>query len=146
MIYDRLERIGAYRNIHPNLDQAIDYILATDLDTLEEGRHGADESPFYVLAQAPELKAENRWERHRTHIDVQIALADGETIGYAPEEETGPWSPWDDGADFASSESPDTGIPLRMSKGSFAVFFPQDAHRPCLGKGKTRKIVVKVAV
>ncbi len=33
-----------------------------------------------------------------------------------------------------------------VKPGSFAIFYPQDAHAPLAGTGETRKAVMKVAV
>jgi beta-galactosidase beta subunit len=35
---------------------------------------------------------------------------------------------------------------FRVPAGSFAVFFPEDAHAPLAGEGEVRKVIVKVAV
>ena len=32
----------------------------------------------------------------------------------------------------------------RFSPGEFVIFFPEDAHAPCIGNGKMKKMVVKV--
>jgi len=34
----------------------------------------------------------------------------------------------------------------KLVPGQFAIFFPEDGHAPCLGKGEIRKIVAKIAV
>ena len=35
---------------------------------------------------------------------------------------------------------------LKMSVGQYIVVFPNDAHAPSLGNGKSRKCVIKIAV
>ncbi len=144
MILDQTWCLALYRGIHPGIDRAIDYLRDHDITALKTGRHDIDGDRLYLIVQHPALMEENRWECHREHIDIQIALADGEVIGHAPADTVEGWENYDAQADRTESPSPGRGSPLLMRRGSFAVFFPQDAHKTRLGSGVTHKVVIKV--
>ncbi|AHF93879.1 hypothetical protein OPIT5_30625 [Opitutaceae bacterium TAV5] len=101
---------------------------------------------------------EGRWEAHRAYIDVQVILAGEELMEIADtrtlrvEEDHTPQrdviffhAPASHGD--AASASVST---LHAGAGFNGIFFPVDAHRPCLATGAApalvRKTVVKVPV
>ena len=148
MIYDRLEHIGHYRGLGIPLDKAIDFLEKTDVFSLT-GRGEIDGDSVYYMEQNPQLRAlqDAKWERHERYIDIQIALAEGEEIYACPMEDVEGWGAFDAQNDCALSAAGAKGARLTMPSGAFAIFFPHDAHMPCVRAGEaetTRKIVVKV--
>ncbi|MCF7838677.1 MAG: YhcH/YjgK/YiaL family protein, partial [Candidatus Marinimicrobia bacterium] len=52
---------------------------------------------------------------------------------------------WDDAKDCRLyTDACDAWVAIQP--GQFAVFFPEDAHLPLVGRGRLHKVVVKVAV
>lgn len=148
MIYDRLEHIGRYRGLGAHLNRAIDFLTKADVALLT-GRGEIDGDRVYYMEQNPQLRAlqDAKWERHERYIDIQIALTEGEDIYACPMEDVEDWSAFDAQKDCAFSEQGAKGARLAMQSGAFAIFFPHDAHMPCVRAGAaetTRKIVVKV--
>lgn len=105
-----------------------------------------------------------RFESHRRYIDVQYCIAGGECIDIQWSSRLAPDGDFDAAKDlqfyFAGSptsppgnrepggkdEKPGT-TSLLMSPGDFAIFFPEDAHRPKVHDGhnsSVRKLVVKI--
>jgi biofilm protein TabA len=93
--------------------------------------------------------ADIRWESHRQYIDLQLVVTGREVMEVTEastlkvEEDRTP------GADVLlyAAQAPST--MLRVGEGEGAVFFPEDAHRPCLADGQpgeVRKLVVKIPV
>lgn len=150
MIYDRLENLGQYRGISRWMDTAITAVQGMDLYAREDGQFAIDGDDVYCMVQSPALKpaAETKWEAHERYIDIQIALVDGEAIGYAPLANIEGWEAYNAEKDARISWSQAEGVVLPMRAGMFAVFFPEDAHRPCVAMGGTQghKAVVKVRV
>ncbi len=147
MILDSLQHIGRYRGIHPNLDTAIDFVLSRDLDTLPDGRTDIAGDAVYVVLSTPTLGDNLVWEKHRLYADIQIALRYGESIAWADANTLHGFSPWDaQKGDIQLSHDAAPGVVCTLQKGQFGLYFPQDAHRPGLGQGTTRKAVVKVKV
>ena len=94
---------------------------------------------------------ENRPEVHRRYIDIQFLAWGEEKIGIAIE--------YGETIKFSESLLEQRDIIfyhdsehesfIEMIPGSYAIFFPQDVHRPACNKNATtaiRKIVVKVAL
>jgi len=91
-----------------------------------------------------------RFESHREHVDLQYTISGAEIIDWAPrsmlqpdgdfsiEKDVGFWQP---------PAEPVTGLIQRP--GCFAVFYPEDAHRPKVriaASEPIRKLVVKIPV
>lgn len=144
MILDQTWCLALYKGIHPGIDLAIDYLHHTDITALKAGRHDIDGENVYLFVQHPTLREEGHWECHREHIDIQIALSDGEVIGWAPTESIKEWGAYNPAIDRTESPAAGWGTLLHMRKGFCAVFFPQDAHKTRLGDGMTHKAVIKI--
>ena len=144
MICDRLENLPHYRGMLPALDAVIDFAAAHDCAALPLGRTDIDGDRAFVNVQEFDLLSSNNWECHARYADLQLSLSGGETIGYVPVSTLTDWQAWN--GDIRFSANPDVGIPLKLEAGQFALLFPWDAHKPCLGEGHGRKAVFKLAM
>lgn len=145
MIFDTLNRLGQYRGICPGLDKLIDFTLSHDLNALPAGRNEIDgDSAWMNVNVAPLVPSTDVYERHREHLDLQIPLDAGEIITVRPVEDL----EWDfEGETGFTKGAP--GTPLKMVPGTFAVFFPGDAHNCGIsqdGQTSCRKLVGKAKV
>lgn len=145
MIFDMLSNCHLYRDITARLDRAQDYLTLTDLAVLPVGRIDLDGDHLYVLVQEYTTKplAEGKWEAHRRYLDVQYMYSGCERIDFALVN-TMNLGEYVEERDFQAMTG--TGNPLTLVPGSFAVFFPQDAHMPGLAVGEpewVKKVVVK---
>ena len=150
MIKDSLNRIERYRGLSPRLDQAIDFLAAANLAALETGRHVIDGDRIYATASGYQTRplAEGKWEAHRRYIDIQVIVAGQERIGCAASEHHAVTQPYSAELDVLFLDV-DQGDELLLGAGDFAVFWPEDAHRPCMAVGQpepVRKVVVKVLI
>ena len=148
MIKDTLNRIDRYRGLSPRLDQAIDFLAAANLAALETGRHVIDGDRIYATASGYQTRplAEGKWEAHRRYIDIQVIVAGQERIGCAALAGRAVSQPYSAEQDVLFLDVVQ-GDELLLSAGDFAVFWPEDAHRPCMAVGQpepVRKVVVKV--
>lgn len=90
-----------------------------------------------------------RYESHRTYIDLQYCISGGELIEWHCRDtlqSEGEYEP-DKDVRFHVSPSQAGGV-LQMTPGTFAIFFPPDAHMPQLADGvhpDVWKVVIKVA-
>ncbi|UAY77542.1 YhcH/YjgK/YiaL family protein [Pasteurella canis] len=131
---------------------ALDYLANTDFDALEVGRYPIVGDRIYaqVLDLDTQEKTTIRPEVHRRYIDVQYLHSGTERIGVMPD--LGQYSiaqDYDNERDILFYQDVENEVELIMRPGNFAVFFPQDIHRPaCLDQQSTkiRKVVVKIAV
>lgn len=143
MIFDRMERLGQYRGLNANLDRLIDYVAACDVAALAPGRNEVDGDNCWLNNNVAELAPTNDvFERHLEYIDLQIPLDEGEIITVSPVEVL-KWPPLDKETLFTKGPA---GTPLDLAPGTFAIFFPGDAHNCGLskaGQAKVRKLVGK---
>lgn len=146
MIVDHLDRIARYRGMHKNLDLLIDAISQLDFDQLPEGRHELHGEAVFLNLMNTKLTDHSSFEAHRNYIDLQLVLKGVERIDYAPLEDFRQMSPYDEGRDIQQSTEELPHTPCLLSPGMFAIFFPEDAHRPGLGQGEGRKAVFKIRV
>ncbi|KTS26599.1 YhcH/YjgK/YiaL family protein [Pantoea stewartii] len=129
---------------------ALAYLAGHDLANMAAGRYQDEETGWVVqvLDLHTVLAAENYPEAHRYHIDVQYLVAGEEVIGVATQPlDLAVHQPYDSERDIVFYQhAPDETL-VRMLPGTFAVFFPQDIHRPNCAvsqPGPIRKVVVKI--
>ncbi len=146
MIFDRLERLTQYKGLNGNLDRLIDYALAHEFESLAPGKNEIDGERYWMSNNVAELKPTNAvFERHMAYIDLQIPIDEGEIITVRPVEDLD-WPASD--AETRFTEGP-AGTPLDLVPGTFAIFFPGDAHNCGIAKGeraRVRKLVGKAHV
>ena len=150
MIADVLKNRQIYAAISPRIKTALEYISKTDFSSMEPGRYELDGSNMFALVQTYDSipKDQGKWECHRNYIDIQYIAEGAEQIGcnnigkmkitteYIPEKDIA----------FLSGE----GDFVTYSKGSYGIFFPEDAHMPKVAvnntPAKVKKVVVKIRI
>lgn len=147
MILDRLENIGQYLAVHPLMPAVMNFLNSNDLANLPPGRQEIDGSRLIVIADQSHGKGTSaRLEAHRKYIDIQIPLDRDEIIGYRPtatcQVVAQDYNPEKDIAFYSDAVETSLTVP----RGSFAMFFPQDAHAPLAIEGDIRKIIFKLQV
>lgn len=147
MILDRLENYRLYAGLNLNFAQAFQYLRETDLSALAVGHYPLrGEEIFAIVNRYPTKELRHcPLEGHRQYIDLQYMVEGIEWIGYAP---------FLGQAESASREAEedcfyyegDSSL-MRLAAGMFAIFYPADLHRPCVGEGATvKKVVIKIAL
>ncbi len=149
MIFDTLDKQALYRNCHPGLDLAFDYLLGLD-PKAEDGKVELDGERVFAIVQSYETKpAEGReFESHLKYIDVQYIISGEEIIYHSPLDVLKASMSYDAERDliFYTGQASQA---LIMKPGTFSVLFPQDGHLPCCTHQNTchvKKVVVKVRV
>lgn len=98
-----------------------------------------------MVAREPGRKKEDALlETHDKYTDIQLVLAGTDTMGWKPKVLCKqPYGEYDQETDLHSFvDKPDAW--LTTKPGTFAVFFPEDAHLPLISIGQLHKVVVKV--
>ncbi|MBD2845522.1 YhcH/YjgK/YiaL family protein [Paenibacillus sp. IB182496] len=132
----------------PRMRQAMDFLTQTDLAGLATGQHEIDGPHLFAIVQEvdTERAAARRWESHDRYTDIQLLLDGEEQIGFA--DQTGSVeSERHDDRDLVFYSKAELQHELQLLPGMYAVFFPQELHRPCCTNGeprRIRKIVVKI--
>ena len=148
IIVDRLDKAEHYFDMHPAFEKAFTFLRQNNLSELSLGRHEIDgDRLFCKISKCPGRKrTESRLEMHRKYIDIQYVIAGTDEMGWKPASECKvidvPYNEDRDITYFKDESDSWTQVPA----GSFAIFFPQDAHAPLVSDGEIHKVVVKVAV
>ncbi len=144
MIVDRLEHLKNYKSLHPDMPAVIDFLLTHDLNAMPEGKTDIGHGFINVQTINPKSKTDARLESHIEMIDIQIPLTGDEVMGYQPVEETKPGEY--NAAKDITFHPGEADTYIKVKKGMFAIFFPQDVHAPGITSLQMRKVVIKLPV
>jgi len=149
MILDKLENSALYAGINENLKKGFDFLTQNDLSKLEVGKYEIAGTDVFALVSEYETNEHQdcRPEAHRNYTDIQFIVKGREYIGFVTLNNQEILTEYNSEKDivFYTSES----TPLLLEVGMFAVFFPQDIHRPGMqidGPEPVKKVVVKVKI
>lgn len=147
MILSQIHETARYDNLAPALGRALAWLRAFDPSTFAKGTLDLG-AGIIAKCEEPSLMAREHaaLEAHRRYIDIHVPLKGTETIGWAPLEglkyERQPYDPDRDIAFFGDGAH----SLLHVKPGQCAIFFPEDAHAPCIGLGTHRKICIKIPI
>ncbi len=149
MIIDSIRNKALYSGLGGGISKALDYLAGKEFAAMAPGRYELEGDRLFALVQRYETKPREKgvWEAHRRYIDVQFVASGVESMGYAPIGSLTVTQPY--AADNDCVLLAGTGDFVTAAAGTFVVFFPEDAHMPCLACGAPPavcKVVVKVAV
>jgi YhcH/YjgK/YiaL family protein len=148
MILDTLDRAARYEKLHPHFAAAFRWLRQADPSKLSPGRHEVDGDRLYVMVDHKDGRgrAGARLEVHRKYIDIQLTTSGCDEIGWLPASECRmPAGEFDAAKDIGRYEDAPTSW-ATLPVGTFAIYFPEDAHAPLGGAGPIRKLIAKVAV
>ena len=131
------------------LQKAFTYVAQTDFDAMEDGVYEIDGKMMFaqVFTYTSKPAAECRPELHRKYLDVQFWISGEELFGVAPIHGVGNCVEEIDERDLYFYDGVANESFVHATKGCYAVFFPNDVHRPgtCVDGPLTyRKVVVMV--
>lgn len=148
MIFDNLQHSATYESLHPLFKQAFDFLKSSDLAKLPAGKIELDGDRLYVSVQEINGKKveEAKLESHKKYIDIQVLIQGEETHG---------WANTDDCSQITQAYNPDKDVQffgeaarsfIKLMPNDFTIFYPGDAHAPCIGEGFIKKLIVKVLI
>jgi len=151
MIFGDINNINDMEKVLPKaILKAINYLKENDFLSMKPGVYKIEGEDIFaqVVDITTREKAEVNPEVHKKYIDVQFSVEGKEKIGFI--RDTGNNEVLEDllnEKDIKFYKRIDNEIDLTMNKGSFAVLFPNDVHRPGCVIGKPcliRKVIVKI--
>jgi len=148
MILDTLAETNRYVALHPLFGRAFDFLRNGSVEKLPDGRHEIDGNALYVVVARKLGQPRDRaiLEAHRKYVDIQCVVEGADSIGWKSTLECRSvkksYSPSDDCELYADPPT----FWSTVEAGSFAIFFPADAHAPMVSEGFLHKVVVKVAI
>lgn len=150
MIFGNIHNLGDI-SIYPNvLREALNYILKTDLEKISVGTYEIKGRDMYVqiLDLETDIETLKLPEVHKNYLDIHFLSKGSERIGFSIDCDKNMISEdYNSERDILFYKNCDSESFINMKPGNFAIFFPNDVHRPgCIGKKKEiiRKVVVKI--
>jgi len=147
MIVDNKNNVQRYFALGRNMECALRYLQVNDFNSMTPGKQEIEGDEVFVLVQTYETKSPGdcMWEAHREYADIHMVVDGEEQLGYADIKGLKVVKEYDANEDFELLSG--NGSVFLCKNGTFAVFFPQDAHMPCLMASESqtvKKVVVKV--
>ncbi|MFV8515930.1 YhcH/YjgK/YiaL family protein [Mycoplasma sp. Z244B] len=148
MIFDKLSNIKKYQ-VNPAIKAALELAANADFDTYEYGIHEFNDDIKLVKRNFSPLFEENYGELHDQHIDIHVYYAGDEVIYFDPQ-------PHYTQTDILSASKPNDVFyikapqyhnQIRLSQGTFALFFPGELHKITFANEQLTnkdKIIIKV--
>jgi len=148
MILDTLENYQLYSTINERIAKGFAFLRNTDLDAIVSGKHDIKGDTIFALVQEYQTKPLNecKLESHKKYIDIQYVIRGEEFMGVTTKNNQKILEQ-DEDKDYTFYEG--TTSLVRVSKGMFTIFFPDDLHQPCVqieSAAEVKKVVIKVMI
>lgn len=152
MIFDKIENISDYFDELPPLTKVADFVDEFNKNKLSDGTYEIDGKRVFAMVQSYRTKQqtdEMMFEAHKKYIDLQYIVSGIEKIRWAKLDTVSMVEEkYSSGGDIAFYEG-DAMVDFTLSKNTFLLLYPSDAHLPGLSADKdvnVRKIVFKIQV
>lgn len=152
MIFDKMENISEYFDEIPLLTKVAEFMEDFRINGKEDGTYEIDGKRVFAMIQSYRTKqqtAEMMFEAHRKYMDLQYIVSGIEKIRWAKLSSVAlAEERYSQGGDIAFYKG-DALFDFTLTKGTFLLLYPQDAHMPGLSAEKdvnVRKIVFKIEV
>ncbi len=153
MILDSLKNAQRYVSLHPRFAQAFAWCENKDHFNQTDGRYYLDDTQLFAIIESGETIAAHikKFESHQRYIDIQINLSGPEIMEWIPTSSLHVDQPYNAEHDICFYHQPEqAATKLLVQPHHFAIFWPEDAHKPCCHPHDVaapyRKLIFKVAV
>jgi len=147
MILGTLQYSSRYSGLGSRVQEALKFLVTQDLSTLEPKWYSIDGDDVRLnLVEMDTVLHDSRlFEAHEKYVDLHLTLSGEEWYGYAPVNNLKMAEEYDSEKDIALYSG--EGVYFQVPQGQFALFFPEDSHKPGITFGTPapiRKLVVKI--
>lgn len=152
MIFDTLENAYLYYGLSEELKACFDFLNQIDLKEFSQRKENVTDKSFALFQMYDTKDHESpRLENHKKYIDLQYMVEGHETIEIAEANNLKVETPYQESSDICFFKDPEIKAKLNFYPGNFAVFYPNDAHKPGLqllegNPVAVKKIVIKILV
>ncbi len=151
MIVDTFENRARYYCVHPRFEKAFQFMEKAVAEDLPAGRYEIDGEDLYAFISEYEtaVPKDRIFEVHQTYIDIQFMLHGIEKMWAADIQKGRLSKPYDPTIEAAFYECGEDTCELVLQDGDYAIYFPNDLHKPSLAYGDpspAKKMVVKIKV
>jgi len=151
MITDSIDHLKRYAV--PKADKILKFIAEHDCAHLPDGEIEIEGRQLFVriMSYQPKKASANRFEIHRMYADVQYVVEGTELMQTSRMEDLVALTDYDPQGDYHFFKISGGAVTdLIVKPREFALFFPQEAHRPSCKykgyKGLVKKLVFKVKI
>lgn len=129
MIVDKIENLYLYKAYLPDSDELVRYFKSKPAmgEKKEVVKGSYVFTPFVFASEASENK---RWEIHRNHFDIHVAINKKECIEWIPVGKLSNPIEYNKEVDVEFFADPAVGSKIILEEGYFALVTPSDAHKP----------------
>ena len=152
MIFDKMNAISDYFENLPLLKKLEHFVVDFHNKKLPDGTYEIDGKRVFAMVQSYRTKQQTRemlFEAHKKYLDLQYIASGIEKICWARLDKVDLVEErYSSGGDIAFYKG-DTMFDFTLTKGTFLLLYPDDAHLPGLSVQKdinVRKIVFKIQV
>ena len=154
MILGNLNKLGELNYLAPKLKETLIYLRENELKNEKLGRIELDGDRLFINIEENEMapREERRPEAHKKYLDIQLVLDGEESIGVAVDSREdnilGISEEYSEERDIVFYKGVEKENMINLFPGDFAIFFPEDIHRPrCMVDGvpgRAKKAIVKM--
>ena len=150
MIKDTLKNSEFYYGLGERFQKAFEYLKTTNLSEKENGKYEIDGENIYVSVQDYNTKPEEKrkFKSQKKYANIQFIKKSKKKLGYTDIKNCTNLTSYDEKNDIEFLKNSENKNHFAYAKeGDFLVFFPQDAHMPCISINESlyvKKAVVKI--
>lgn len=153
MLKDNIKNSKNYTNLPDRVKVGLKYLAEADFCHMENGKYPISDDEIFAIIQDYLSKPieEGKFEAHKKYIDIQYIIKGEEQIGVDNINNFTDSTPYDDQKDiiFLTPKDKDSASYIKLKENDFAIFMPQDAHKPSLSiknSSYVKKAVIKVLI
>ena len=146
MVLDVLDNFGKYAALNPYFSLVNAFMRTHRLEELALGTYNIKGEDVVLKVEMATGKSQSEaiLESHRQMIDIQIPLQQEETFGLASAVSL-PTADYSAEKDISFYPNSPVQNYVTCPRGGFVIFFPQDAHSPCISEDASfTKAIFKV--
>lgn len=145
MIYDSFNMVHLYASLHPEMDEAVNFLKAAMEEPPGPGRYDIGSGNLFVNVSAYETKIYDNqlFEAHQQYIDFQVILRGEERIGYLPLQESTVETEYSAQGDV-SWHSGQSRLWIPLLENTFAALFPHEGHLPSIAVDEPKQVIKAV--
>lgn len=150
MICENINSTKDYSSVNKNFIKAFEFLKNNDLKKLDVGKYEIQGEEIFALVQEyiTQNEEDKDWESHEKYIDIQLIVEGQEIMGYVPIEALEVKEDLRLENDLIFYNETLKGSNIKCTNGDYAIFFPEDAHKPGCALGecsKVKKVLIKLA-
>jgi len=132
------------------IESALRIIKNLNFTTLKCGKYVVNDDFFYLVQEYETKPSKDAdFEAHKKYVDIQYLVEGQERIEITSTVFLGIKTPYDSEKDVVFLKGPKYAGSVELKAGSYAIFYPKDAHKPGIVLNKSqyvKKIIGKIRI